>query len=131
LVEASTHSDSRPDTQKFAAAAEGREAGDDMVAGPDRGDVVADRLDHARRLMARQEGERRRIDAVDEMKVGMADAAGSGADQHLARTGRRHRDHFDGSSLPGWWRMAAFIHNSRHSSESWNLPVLCRSRKGK
>ena len=59
-----------------------------MVAGLDGGDVVADRLDHARGLVAGDERRRRRIEAVDEVQVGMADAAGAGADQYLARPGR-------------------------------------------
>ena len=67
-------------------AAEAGQAGDDVIADPHRGDVLADRLDDAGALVAQHEGpiEREAAVAVDDVQIAVADAGGNGADQHLA-----------------------------------------------
>ena len=67
-----------------AGAAEHRQAGDDVVARLDVGDVLADRLDHAGRFVAEHAGRRVRIEPLDEMQVGVAEPGIGGAQQHLA-----------------------------------------------
>ena len=56
---------------------------------------VAHRLDHAGRLVAQHRRQRVLVGALDEMQVGVADAGGPGADQHLARAGPGDRDLLD------------------------------------
>ena len=69
-----------------AGAAEAGQAGDDVIAHPHRGDIVAHRLDDAGALVAEHERaiERETAVAVDDMQVAVADAGGDGAHQHLA-----------------------------------------------
>ena len=93
-----------------AFAAEHRQAGDDVIAGLDVGDVVADRLDHAGRLVAEHAGGGERIQAFHEMQVGVAEAGKGGAHQHLAplRAARCSTS----SMVSGWcgsWKTAAFM----------------------
>ena len=68
-----------------ALAALGREQGDDVVAGRERVDAGADRLDHAGALVA-EHGRRVAggVDARGRVEVGVADAAGDQPHQHLA-----------------------------------------------
>src|SRR3546814_18489667 len=65
----------------------GRQAGDDRVADLHRAHFAAHRPDDPRRLMAGDGGQGVRIDAVDDMQVRMAKAAGHGADAPLVRAG--------------------------------------------
>ena len=53
----------------FAMAAEGGEAGDDMVADLDGADLASDRLDHAGGLVAGDAGEGVGVGALDEVEV--------------------------------------------------------------
>ena len=57
-----------------------------MIAGREAGDALADRLDHARALVAEHGGRvAGRVGAAGRVEVGVADAAGGEAHQHLAR----------------------------------------------
>jgi hypothetical protein len=49
--------------------------------------------------MAEDGGQRMLVGAVDEMQVGMADAGGGGADQHLTRPGQADMDILDAQRL--------------------------------
>ena len=82
-----------------AFAAEHRQAGDDVIAGLDVGDIVADRLDHAGRLVAEHARGGERIQALHEMQVGVAEAGEGGAHQHLAALQRRVLHVLDGERL--------------------------------
>ena len=57
-----------------------------MIADPQRGDIGADRLDHAGAFMAQHERtiEREAPVAIDHVQVAVADAGGDSAHQHLA-----------------------------------------------
>ena len=67
-----------------ALAAEHRQAGDDVVAGLDVGDVFAYRFDHRRALMPEHGRGRVGIQPFHEMQVGVAKAGIGGAQQHFA-----------------------------------------------
>ena len=69
-----------------AGAAEPGQAGDDMVAGPHAGHVVADRLDDAGALVAEHDRPvgREASDTIHDMQIAVADPGRDGADQHLA-----------------------------------------------
>ena len=82
-----------------AFAAEHRQAGDHVIAWLDVGDVLADRLDHAGRLVAEHARGRERIQPFHEMQVGMAQSGKGGAHQHLAPLRRRVLDVLDGERL--------------------------------
>ncbi|MCY1293367.1 hypothetical protein D9M70_426260 [compost metagenome] len=69
----------------LAMAAVCRQAGDDVVAGPDRAHLGANLLDHAGGLVPQDGRHRIRIGAVQEMQVRVAHAHGGGAHQHFAR----------------------------------------------
>ena len=70
-----------------AAAAVGEPAQDDMVAGVEPGDARADGLDDARAFVPEDRRARMVVDAVDDVEVGVADAARRHPDRDLARTG--------------------------------------------
>ena len=61
----------------------------------------ADRLDDAGRLVAEDGGRRERVEAVDEVQVAVADAAGDGAHEHLAPDGLVDVDVLDRERLVG------------------------------
>ena len=84
-----------------AAAAEPREAGDDVVADAHRRDVGADRLDDAGAFVAEHDRpvERKAADAVDDVQVAVADAGRHRAHQHLAAQGLVDVDRLDGQLL--------------------------------
>ena len=82
-----------------ALAADGPPVEDDEVAGRDLGDVGADRLDHAGRLVAEQERELVVDGALAVVQVGVADPARLDRDQHLAGTGVGHLDGLDRDRL--------------------------------
>ena len=82
-----------------ALAAEHRQAGDHVIAWLDVGDVLADRLDHAGRLVAQHAWRGERIQALDEMQVGVTQAGVGGAHQHLAALQRRVLHVLDGERL--------------------------------
>src|SRR3546814_18846121 len=88
----------------------GRQAGDDRVADLHRAHFAAHRLDDPRRLMAGDGGQGVRIDAVDEMQVRMAKAAGHGADAHLVRAGLVDHHLFDNERLAGFDQDRGFGH---------------------
>ena len=68
-----------------ALPALGREQRDDVIAGRDERDAVADALDDARALVAEHAGRvARRIGAGGGVEVGVADAAGGEPHEHLA-----------------------------------------------
>ena len=67
-----------------AIAAEHRQAADDVVAGLHVGHLLADFLDDAGGLMPEHRGRGIRIEAVDEMQVAVAHAAGDGLEQNFA-----------------------------------------------
>jgi hypothetical protein len=67
-----------------ALAAEHRQAGDDMVAGFDIGDVFAHRLDHCRTFMAEHRGGRVGVESFHEVQIGMAQSSEGGTEQHFA-----------------------------------------------
>src|SRR5262249_16899110 len=71
----------------LAFAAEHRDAGDDMVARLDVGDVRADGEHHAGGFVAQHARAGARIEAFHVVQVAVADAGKGGADQHLV--GRR------------------------------------------
>src|SRR5258708_3703836 len=68
----------------FAVAAEDREAADDVIAGLDVGHLFADFFDDAGGLVAEHCWRGVRIEAVNEMEIAMAYAAGDGFDQDFA-----------------------------------------------
>ena len=70
-----------------------------MVARFDVGDFAADRIDDAGGFMAENRGRGKRVEAINEMKVAMADAAGDGAHQDLALTRLVDLDVFDRKGL--------------------------------
>jgi len=80
---------------ELAVAAEHRQARDDVVAGLDVGDVLADRLDDAGRLVPQHHRHRRRVGALDEVQVAVAEARGGGPDQDLAPLRLGDRDVLD------------------------------------
>ena len=62
---------------------------DDPIAGPDVQDALTDGLDHARALVAEQDGQRMSPAAgLDDVQVRVADAAGLDSDERLAGAGR-------------------------------------------
>ena len=69
-----------------AGAAEAGQAGDHVIAHPQRGDIGAHRLDDAGALVAEHERaiHREAAVAVDHVQVAVTDAGGDGAHQHLA-----------------------------------------------
>ena len=105
-----------------ALAALRREQRHDVVARADERDAVADALDHARALVA--EHARRvagRVGAGGGVQVGVADAAGDEAHEHLAGLRLREVDLLDDQRLaefledcgadlhgPGWYGLRNF-----------------------
>ena len=85
----------------LAVAAEDRQAGDDVVARLELVDVRADRLDDAGRLVAEDGRRRERVEALDEVQVAVADAAGHRAHEHLAPDGLGDVDVLDRERLVG------------------------------
>ena len=84
-----------------AGAAHRAPVEDHEVAGRDLGDVGADRLDHARRLVPEEEREVVVDRALAVVQVGVAHAARLHGDPHLAGTGIGHDDvaHLDRRAL--------------------------------
>ena len=70
-----------------------------MVAGPHRSHGRADRLDHARALVAEDDRQRIGERALDHLEVGVAEAAGAHLDQHVAGLERRHVERVEGQRL--------------------------------
>ena len=70
---------------EFAVAAEGREAGDHVIARLNGANLGAHLLDDTGALMAENGRQRVRVGTLDEMQVGVADTGGRSADQHLVR----------------------------------------------
>ena len=93
-----------------ALAALRREERDDVIAGRDRGDALADALDHARALVA-EHGRRvaGRVGAGGGVEVGVADAAGDEANEHLARLGSARSTSWTTSGGPNCSSTAARI----------------------
>ena len=109
-----------------ALAALRREEGDDVVAGRDRGDPVADLLDHPGALVA-EHGRRvaRRIGARGRVQVGVADPAGFEPHQHLARARLGQVDLLDRQRLPELLEHGgADLHLSSSSSSTSVEPIL-------
>ena len=71
-----------------ARAAEAADARDHVIAGLHVGDLRADRLDDAGRLVAEHRRHRARVLALHEVQVGVAQPRGGGLHQHLVRTDR-------------------------------------------
>ena len=78
-----------------ARTAEAADTRDDVVAGRDVGDLLADGLDHAGRLVAEHRRKAARVQALHEVEVGVAQTRGDGAHEHLARTDRAELDVVD------------------------------------
>jgi hypothetical protein len=70
---------------KFAMAAKGGKAGDDVIARLHRLHFGADRAHHARRLVPRNGGHGVGVGPVDEMEIRMAQATRLGVDQDFVR----------------------------------------------
>ena len=70
-----------------------------MVARLDVGDVITDCLDHTGRLVAKHARGGKRIQALDEMQIGVAEAGIGGTHQHLAALQRRMLHVLDGEWL--------------------------------
>src|SRR5260370_42566213 len=85
----------------FAVAAEYRQACDDVVAGLEVGDLRADFLDDAGGLVAEDGGGRPHVQAVDEMEIAMAYAAGDREHNDFALFGFVDIDLLDGEWLTG------------------------------
>ena len=111
-----------PGEAELAVAAEHREARDHVVAGLELRHVRADRLDEARRLVPQDGRRRKRVVAVDEMQVGMADTARHRAHQHLAPEGLGDVDLLDGQRLLGTVEDRGF--HVRLLSASGSRPAL-------
>ena len=81
-----------------------------MIAGRDARDALADLLDHTRALVS-QHGRRipGRVGADSRIEVGVADAAGGKAHQHLTRPRPVELDVLDDSGLANSSRTAARI----------------------
>ena len=92
-----------------AGAAKPGEAGDDMVARPHAGHVVADRLDDPGALVAEHDRpvEREAPDPVDDMQIAVADPGRDGAHQHLAAPRLVDLDRLDRQRL---------VHLAKHGS---------------
>src|SRR5580704_2488396 len=71
----------------LAVAAEDRQAGDDVIAGFEVGNLRADFLDDAGSLVAEDRGRRPHVESVHEMEIAVADAAGDGAHNDFALFG--------------------------------------------
>src|SRR5204862_4653601 len=71
----------------LAVTAEDRQAADHVITRLELADVRADRLHDAGRLVAEDGRRRERVEALDEVQVAVADAAGRRAHQHLAPDG--------------------------------------------
>ena len=102
LLLADRHAEVGPGVEAVdALAALGREEGDDVVAGGEGGDVGADPLDDAGALVA-EHGRRvaRGVGAGGGVEVGVADAAGDEADEHLAGPRLGQLDLLDRERLP-------------------------------
>ena len=84
---------------ELAMPAEHRQAADHVVAGLEVADIVADRLDDARRLVAQHRRQRVRVQPLDEMQVAVAQARHRGAHQHLAAPGLFDGDVLDAQGL--------------------------------
>ena len=127
------HSDG-PTEALRAGAAEAGQAGDDMVADAHAGHVVADRLDHAGAFMAQHHRpvEWEPPEAVDDVQVGMADAGGDGAHQHLAAPGLVEIDSFDRQRSCTLRNTAALLcichpsHDCRHYRRHATMPQTAR-----
>ena len=79
----------RPAQAPGAGAARRAPADEDPVADPDVLDALAGCLDHARALVAEQDGQRMSPAAgLEEVQVGVANATRLDPDEHLAGTGR-------------------------------------------
>jgi hypothetical protein len=106
-----------------ALAALGGEERDDVVARGDEGDVLADLLDHARALVA-EHGRRvaGRVDAGRRVEVGVADAAGHEAHQHLAALGVVELDFLDDERLA-----EGLEHRCAHSHAARSAPPVIRT----
>ncbi|MNM95684.1 hypothetical protein D3C81_1081390 [compost metagenome] len=97
-----------PGQAVLAVPAVDRQAGHHVVARLDRTHLRAHLLDHAGGLMAQHHRRRVRKHAVDEMEVGMADADGAGANQHLARAGLGDGDVLNTEGLAGTMEYRSF-----------------------
>ena len=71
-----------------------------MVARREADHAGTDLLDDSRALVAEDDGERRRMDALRDMQVGMADAARRHADGQLACLRRIELEVLDDERLP-------------------------------
>ena len=84
-----------------AVPAEDREAGDHAVARREHRHVLTDRLDDSGALVAEHRRGDHRVEAVDEVQVGVADAARAGTDDDLAAARLVEVDLLDGECIVG------------------------------
>jgi hypothetical protein len=66
-----------------------------VVSWNEVGDALADLFDDACSLVPEDDRERGRMDALDDMKIGVADTTRRHANEHLARLGRVELDVLD------------------------------------
>ena len=85
----------------LAVAAKDRQACDHVIAGLQVRDLRADFLDDAGGLVAEHRGRRPHVEAVDEMEIAVADAAGDGAHDDFALFGLVDIDLLDREWLTG------------------------------
>ena len=85
----------------LAVAAKYRQAGDYVIAGLEVGNLRADFFDDAGGLVAEHGGRRPHVEAVDEMEIAVAHAAGDGAHDDFALFGFVDFDLLDGEWLTG------------------------------
>jgi hypothetical protein len=69
-------------------AAVGKPGEQNVIARAEADHSGTDFLHHPRSLVAEDDGERGRVDALGDVKVGVTDPARGHADEHLARLGR-------------------------------------------
>ena len=74
----------------LAVAAEGREAGDDVIPGLHVGHHVPHRLHHAGGFVPENGGQRVGVGAIGEVQIGVAHAGSGGAHEHLPGAGLGH-----------------------------------------
>jgi hypothetical protein len=72
---------------------------EDVVSGDEVGDARANLLDNASSFVPEDDRERGRMDALDDMEIGVADTTRRHANEHLARLRRIELELFDDQRL--------------------------------
>ena len=103
----------------FTRAAEDRQAGDDVVAGLDIGDVRADLQDHAGSLVADDRGHPGAVFALHVVQIAVADTRRSGLDEDLAGSDDVMVDVVDDDEIAG----GRFEYRSLHNDSLGGCPA--------